>query len=88
MNCEELIAYLSEYIDQNLEDDLRADAQEHLASCHNCRVVLDTTQKTIFIYRQNSQQRIPAGRRQALLDRLQAAFDQQDCIPQGNDAPE
>lgn len=87
MKCEELVTYLSEYIDQNLDDELRADAQEHLASCHNCRVVLDTTQKTIFIYRQTGRQGIPAGRRQALLDRLQAAFDQRDCPPQENPTP-
>jgi len=88
MKCEELVTYLSEYIDQNLDDELRADAQEHLASCHNCRVVLDTTQKTILIYRQSDRQSIPTVRRQALLDRLQAAFDQRDCPPQENTQPE
>lgn len=88
MNCEELVTYLSEYIDHNLDDELRLDAQEHLASCHNCRVVLDTTQKTILIYRQAGRQSIPAVRRQALLERLQAAFDQRDCPPQETTHPE
>jgi predicted anti-sigma-YlaC factor YlaD len=75
MECEELVTYLSDYIDQNLDEELTVEAQEHLATCHNCRVVLDTTQQTIFLYRQQGQQRkIPATRRKRLFDQLQEAF--------------
>lgn len=74
MKCEELVRYLSDYIDQGLDEELRADAQEHLAVCHNCRVVLDTTQQMIFLYRQTGRQSIPAERRGALFRRLQVAF--------------
>jgi len=45
MKCEDLLQYLSDYIDQELDEELTAEAQEHLATCHNCRVVLDTTQQ-------------------------------------------
>lgn len=75
MNCDELIAYLSDYIDQDLDEELRSDAQEHLATCQNCRVALDTTQKMIFLYRQNGRRSIPAERRGELFDRLQKAFE-------------
>lgn len=74
MNCEQLVTYLSDYIDINLDEELRLDAQEHLATCQNCRVVLDTTQRTIFLYRQTGSRGIPAGRREALFERLQDAF--------------
>ena len=74
MECEELLAYLSDYIDQNLDQELRADAQEHLATCQNCRVVLDTTQQTIFLYRKQGRRVIPAARRQRLFNELQNAF--------------
>ncbi len=75
MNCEELISYLSEYIDQNLDEDLRREAQEHLATCQNCRVVLDTTQKMIFLYRHNGRTSLPKERREALFLRLQSALN-------------
>jgi predicted anti-sigma-YlaC factor YlaD len=78
MQCEELLTYLSDYIDQDLDEDLRADAQEHLATCQNCRVVLDTTQQTIFLYRRQGQRAIPAARRQRLFDQLQDAFLRRD----------
>ena len=74
MECEELVAYLSDYIDQNLDEALTAEAQAHLATCENCRVVLDTTQQTIFLYRQQGNRAIPAVRRKRLFSRLQAAF--------------
>jgi len=74
MECNELVQYLSDYIDQNLEEDLVEAAQEHLATCENCRVVLDTTQKTIFLYRDKGKRTIPAERRQRLFDQLQQTF--------------
>lgn len=74
MTCAELILYLSDYIDRNLNEALTAEAQEHLATCHNCHVVLNTTQKTISLYRRAGKRVIPAERRAALFERLQAAL--------------
>ena len=74
MKCEELVQYLSDYIDQNLDEELTAAAQEHLATCHDCRVVLDTTQQTIFLFKEQNQRTIPAVRRQRLFRQLQDAF--------------
>lgn len=74
MKCEELLQYLSDYIDQELDEELTAEAQEHLATCHNCRVVLDTTQQTIFLFREQGKRTIPAASRQRLFSQLQDAF--------------
>lgn len=76
MTCEELVTYLSEYIDGDLSEDLRADAQEHLATCNNCHVVLDTTQRMIVLLRQSGPHAIPIDRRQALFQKLNATFEQ------------
>lgn len=78
MECNDLVQYLSDYIDQNLEEELVEAAQEHLATCQNCRVVLDTTQKTIFLYREQGKRTIPADRRQRLFDQLQETFLKKD----------
>lgn len=82
MTCAELIRYLSDYIDRNLSEALTAEAEAHLATCHNCHVVLNTTQKTIALYRETGKQVIPAGRRATLFERLQAALPpSQNCEP-------
>lgn len=74
MKCEELLQYLSDYIDQELNEELAAAAQEHLATCHNCRVVLDSTQQTIFLFHEQGKRTIPAQSRTRLFDQLQDAF--------------
>jgi anti-sigma factor RsiW len=74
MTCEELLMYLSAYIDHELDGDLADAAHEHLATCRNCQVVLNTTQRTILLGRGETRRVIPAGRRDALFARLQAAF--------------
>jgi len=74
ITCEELLIYLSDYVDNELDEKLTTTAQQHLASCHNCRVVLDSTQRTIFMFREQGKRTIPAERRERLFDQLQAAF--------------
>ena len=74
MKCEDLLHYLSDYIDQDLDEELTAEAQAHLATCQNCSVVLDTTQRTISLFRAHSKQTIPAERKRPLFDKLQQAF--------------
>ena len=74
MECEDFISYLSDYIDNDLNDELSAEAKEHLATCHNWSVVLDSTQKMILLYRDHGKQVIPASRRQNLYDQIEAAF--------------
>lgn len=74
MNCEELIRYLSDYIDNGLSESLRAGAEEHLATCHNCHVVLDTTRQTIVLYKEAGREGIPVDRRSVLFGQLQKAL--------------
>jgi anti-sigma factor RsiW len=74
MNCEELIRYLSDYIDNGLSENLRAEAEEHLATCRNCHVVLDTTRQTIVLYKETQREGIPVDRRSALFGQLEKAL--------------
>jgi anti-sigma factor (TIGR02949 family) len=45
--CEELLGSLSAYIDGDLSPELCQELEKHLAGCDNCRVVLNTTKRTI-----------------------------------------
>jgi hypothetical protein len=76
MTCEELLQYLSEYVDQDLDQGLRADAEEHLRTCPNCHVMLDTTQQMIFLYRKGRCEGIPAQRKGVLYNQILEAFNQ------------
>ena len=76
MDCATLLQYLSDYIDGDLSEELTDAAQHHLATCENCSVVLDSTQKAILLYKEQQLHRtIPAARKSALFEQIQSAFD-------------
>lgn len=50
-NCANLLGSLSEYIDGTLGPELCQEVEKHLAGCENCRVVLNTTKRTIDLVR-------------------------------------
>ncbi len=74
MTCDQLLQYLSASIDQELDDDLIAAAQEHLATCQQCQVILSTTQQVILLGHGQRQQTIPVAQRRRLFARLQTAL--------------
>ena len=50
MNCKKVILELASYLDGVLDSSVRIDLEQHLAGCSDCRVVVDTTRKTIQIF--------------------------------------
>jgi anti-sigma factor RsiW len=57
--CAELEAYLSEYIDGEAKESICRTIEEHLASCDNCRIVIDTIRKTIALYHSAPSEPVP-----------------------------
>lgn len=68
--CQKLITELSNYLDNEIDPALRQELEEHIGRCPDCRVVFDTTRKTIQIYRGCEPYPLP----QKLHDRLQEAI--------------
>ena len=50
MKCKEVIRELSDYLDGDLDTGLVSELQRHLEKCEDCRVIVDTTKKTIDVY--------------------------------------
>ena len=53
MNCTDFLSKLTDYFDGKIEKELLAEVKQHLGECHHCEVVVDSTRKTIDIYRNN-----------------------------------
>ncbi len=51
MTCTEFLAILDDVIDESIAAETRAAIEVHLRKCGHCEVVLDTTRKTIEIFR-------------------------------------
>jgi anti-sigma factor RsiW len=84
MDCQDVVKYLSDYLDGNLSKGLADEARAHIATCNNCHVVLDSTQQTILLYRERGRRATLAPRRHAqLYAELEAALAGRgdDCEP-------
>jgi anti-sigma factor RsiW len=70
MDCKRILEDLNLYIDGELEQDLCQQLESHLKGCDRCRIVLDTTRKTIDLYCDSAPVELPAG----ISDRLHQAL--------------
>ncbi len=48
-DCRHLLSSLSEYVDGTAGDAICDEIERHLADCENCRVVVDTLKKTVYL---------------------------------------
>ena len=57
---------LDDMIDESVAAETRTEIEEHLRDCDHCVVTLNTTRKTIEIYRSHSLYELPKGLRERL----------------------
>jgi anti-sigma factor RsiW len=75
MDCADVVRYLSDYLDGSLSEALAEEARAHVATCKNCHVVLDSTQRTILLYRERGRSAgLPPRRHAALYAQLEAVM--------------
>ena len=72
LTCNDFLKELSDYLDQEVDPELRAQLEQHISECPNCWVVTDTTKKTIAIFHGAELYQIP----EAVHQRLIAAIEQ------------
>ncbi|HVA95957.1 MAG TPA: anti-sigma factor [Candidatus Dormibacteraeota bacterium] len=74
MNCKKVILELTSYLDGALDSSVRLELEQHLSQCTDCRMVVDTTRKTIQIFCNSEPVPLPEDVRKrlhtALLDRF------------------
>ena len=70
ITCEEVLREISNYLDEELTLELRAQVQEHLRLCHNCTVLVNTTRKTLTVVADNFVAELPHGVSERLIERL------------------
>ena len=68
MTCTDFLAKLTDFFDGNVPKELMSEVEHHIAECKHCEVVLDSTTKTINIYRDHEIYDFPAD----LQERIEA----------------
>jgi predicted anti-sigma-YlaC factor YlaD len=49
-DCSHLLGSLSEYVDGSLGEMLCKEIERHVTECEDCRIVIDTLEKTVSLY--------------------------------------
>lgn len=49
--CHDLLGSLSDYIDGAAGEQICSEIERHLAECENCRIVVDSLRKTVYLYK-------------------------------------
>ena len=66
MTCTDFLKELTDYLDATIDASTQAELEDHLAWCHNCYVICNTTKKTIEIYRDSQLYELPEDLRTRL----------------------
>jgi predicted anti-sigma-YlaC factor YlaD len=79
VNCRTIVVELENYLDQELDATLRAEIEQHLGKCKKCRLIVDTTRKTIQIYCNSEPAPLPEDAHQRLHDALMKKLRRDAC---------
>jgi anti-sigma factor RsiW len=71
LTCKDFLHELSDYLEENLDAEVRAKLEQHITECPNCWVIADTTRKTIKIYKGMEPYQVPADVEARLMKALE-----------------
>jgi len=71
-SCAEFLTEFGDYLDQVASAGLRTRLEEHLRECKTCRVIVDSTQKTIKIVTDHDTFALAPGNVEAIVSEVMA----------------
>ena len=77
--CKDFLHELGEFLDDKLDPSTRQELEKHVNECPNCWVVLDTTKRTIQVYKGQEPKEIPAGIHDKLMTALKEKMAAKKC---------
>ena len=76
MKCEDLLEYLNDYVDGDIDPEICDEFKEHIAHCNPCEVVIDNIRKTITLYKSGEPCEIPLKFKKCLHKTLKEKWDE------------
>jgi anti-sigma factor RsiW len=71
LTCKQFLQELNDYLDPNTDGALKLRLEAHVSECPNCFVIVDTTRKTLQVYKGVEPQAIPEDVKDRLLRALE-----------------
>jgi anti-sigma factor RsiW len=82
--CKHVWAYISDYIDDSVSPELRADIERHLEHCEICSAILDSTRNILVLTADERTFELPVGFSARLHERLARELADESNAPVGN----
>lgn len=76
LTCKDFLRELNEYLDDSVDPETKRHWQSHVDECPNCFVIVDTTKRTLAVYKGCTEQAVPEDVRSRVwkaLDKKMAA---------------
>ncbi len=77
MTCTDVIQEMANYIDGDLDGEMRREIEAHLKRCKDCQVVIDQTKLTVDIFCDSEMVELPDDVRERLHEALRRKMAQQ-----------
>lgn len=71
MTCKEVLDSISNYLDDDLKQDIVEEMKTHIGKCSDCRAEFDSLTLTLKLYRHDETPELPAGCHDRLIKVLQ-----------------
>jgi hypothetical protein len=71
VTCKQFLQELNVYLDETVDPETKRQWQSHVDECPNCFVIVDTTKKTLQVYKGMEPQPIPDDVRSRLWEALE-----------------
>ena len=59
LTCKQFLGELNDFLDDSVSEEMKADWQRHMNACPNCFVIVDTTKKTLQVFKGSEVKEIP-----------------------------
>ena len=71
ISCKDFLRELNEYLDESVDPATKQQWQSHVNECPNCFVIVDTTKKTMQVYKGMEEQQLPVDIKSRLMQALE-----------------
>ena len=69
-SCSDVLTELGNYLDDDLANEVRSQLEQHLAHCKTCKVIYDSTRKTLKVVTESESFELPEGVSESLVDKI------------------
>lgn len=76
LTCKQFLQELNDFLDETVSEDTKRHLKAHVAECPNCFVIVDTTRRTLEIYKCTEPQPIPESVKTRLWEALERKMAQ------------